>query len=40
MGPGVRLIDSGEATAESLETVLRERAMAASPAMPRGIDSW
>ena len=28
MGPGVKLIDSGEATAESLEPVLRERAMA------------
>ena len=33
MGSGVTLIDSGEATAESLDTVLRERAMAASPAM-------
>ena len=30
MGPGVALIDSGEATAESLETVLRNKSLATS----------
>ncbi len=29
MGPDVALIDSGEATAESLETVLRDKSLAA-----------
>ena len=31
MGPGVALIDSGEATAEALETVLRDKSLEASP---------
>jgi glutamate racemase len=31
MGPGVALIDSGEATAEALETVLRDKFLAAPP---------
>jgi glutamate racemase len=31
MGPNVKLIDSGEATAEALETILREKALGAPP---------
>jgi glutamate racemase len=34
MGPGAVLIDSGEATAEALETVLRDKSLAASGAVP------
>jgi glutamate racemase len=36
MGPGVTLIDSGEATAESLQNVLRDKGLAA----PEGADAW